>query len=242
MYQSSWKSYALLFDMDGVLISLKSRWIDPIEEVITKVKPSYDIDAIKKESPSLVLVTGGRSNMLMLQGILQVCKVAGLSRFQTFKVIIYLSSMLITRKKFKIIPFDGVIDILNNLREMGFNLALVTSASKKTIKHLKKQFPDLYNKFNCVVTRNDVKLTKPFPDQINKALAMLQITKENAVIIGDFASDIKAGKNAGIRTVAVLSEYPGINKKILEKTNPDFMIENISELPEIISDIFVITK
>ncbi len=242
MYQSSWKSYALLFDMDGVLISLKSRWIDPIEEVISKVKPNYDLDTITRESPSLALVTGGRSSLLMLQGILQVCKVAGLNNFQTFRVIIRLSSMLITRKKFKIVPFEGVTNILKNLGGMGFKLALVTSASKYTVRHLKKQFPDLYNKFDCVVTRNDVKLTKPFPDQIHKALKKLQINKEKAVIIGDFASDIKAGKNAGIRTVAVLSEYPQINKKILEKANPDFIVDNISEIPEMLSDIFVVNK
>ncbi len=242
MYQSSWKNYALLFDMDGVLISLKSRWINPIEEAISKVEPNYDIDTIKKESSSLVLVTGGRSNLLMAKGILQVCKVAGLNPFQTFRVIIRLSLMLITRKKFKIIPFDGVIDILINLREMGFNLALVTSASKNTVKHLKKQYPDLYNQFDCVITRNDVRLTKPFPDQINKALKKLQVSKEKAVIIGDFASDIKAGKNAGIRTVAVLSEFPQINKKIIEKANPDFIVETISEIPEIVSDIFIVNK
>ena len=242
MNQSSWNSYALLFDMDGVLISLKSRWIDPIEEVISKIEPSYDIDTIKKESSSLVLVTGGRSGLLMLKGIIQLCKVAGLNFFQTFRVIIHLSAMLITRKKFKIVPFDGVIDILNNLRNMGFRLALVTSASKYTAKNLKKQYPDIHNIFDCVVTRNDVKMTKPFPDQINKALKKLQIIKEKAVIIGDFASDIKAGKNAGIKTVAVLSEFPEINRKILEKTNPDFIVENISEIPKLVSEIFVDNK
>ncbi|MFW9852115.1 MAG: HAD family hydrolase [Candidatus Thorarchaeota archaeon] len=242
MHQSTWKNYALLFDMDGVLISLKSRWIDPIEEVISKVKPNYDLDTIRNESPSLVLVTDGRSSSLMFQGILQVCKVAGLNNFQTFRVIIRLSSMLITRKKFKIVPFEGVSDILKNLRKMGFRLALVTSASRRTIKNLKKQFPDLYNKFDCVVTRNDVKLTKPFPDQIHIALKKLQIKKEKAVIIGDFASDIKAGKNAGVRTVAVLSEYPQENKKILEKTNPDFIVDTISEIPEMVSEIFVVNK
>jgi HAD superfamily hydrolase (TIGR01662 family) len=242
MYQSSWKNYALLFDMDGVLISLKSRWIDPIEEVISKVKPNYNLDTIREESPSLVLVTGGRSSSLMLQGILQVCKVAGLNNFQTFRVILRLSTMLITRKKFKIVPFEGVIDILKNLRKIGFKLALVTSASKRTARNLKKQYPDLYNQFDCIVTRNDVKLTKPFPEQIHKALTKLQISKEKAVIIGDFASDIKAGKNAGIRTVAVLSEYPQENKRILEKTNPDFIVDNISEIPEIVTDIFVVNK
>ena len=242
MHQSSWNNYALLFDMDGVLISLKSRWIDPIEEVISKVKPSYDLDTIRRESPSLVLVTGGRSSSLMLQGILQVCKVAGLNTYQTFRVLVRLSSMLITRKKFKIVPFEGVVDILRNLRKMGLRLALVTSASKRTAKLLKKQYPDLYNQFDCVITRNDVKLTKPSPDQIHKALTKLQINKEKAVIIGDFASDIKAGKNAGIKTVAVLSEYPRENKKILEKTNPDFIVDTISEIPEMVSDIFEVNK
>jgi phosphoglycolate phosphatase-like HAD superfamily hydrolase len=41
--------------------------------------------------------------------------------------------------------------------------------------------------------------------------------------------DIRAGKNAGIRTVAVLSGIFG--RKELERENPDLILKNISELP-----------
>jgi phosphoglycolate phosphatase-like HAD superfamily hydrolase len=52
---------------------------------------------------------------------------------------------------------------------------------------------------------------------------------EECIVVGDSIVDIKAGKNAGIRTIAVLSGI--FQRKELEREKPDLIIENISELP-----------
>ena len=50
------------------------------------------------------------------------------------------------------------------------------------------------------------------------------------VVIGDSVVDIKAGKLAGAKTVAVLS---GIyTREELEPEKPDLIIENINEFPK----------
>ena len=236
--QSNWNNYALLFDMDGVILSLKSRWIDPLEEVISAVKPDYNRVAIEEKSSSLILVHGGRSSTLMLKGIIEVCQVCGLNRLQTARVMFRLSFMLISKKKFRIVPINGAFETLRYLKEQGFGLALVTSASRITTRELKKSFPEIYNLFDCVYTRNDVKLTKPSPDQLLLALNYLNVEKDKAAMVGDFITDIIAGKGAGIKTIAILGEYPDVNRFPLESVEPHIIIKNITEIPNILLQIF----
>ncbi len=236
--QSNWRNYALLFDMDGVIISLKSRWIDPLEKVISTIKPDYNRAAIEEKSSSLLLIYGGRSSTLMLKGLIQVCQVCGLNRFQVARVMFRLGLMLISRKKFRIIPLKGVKETLQYLKKQGFSLALVTSASRITTRNLKKSFPAIYNKFDCVYTRNDVKLTKPYPEQLLLALDALNIEKNKAAIVGDFITDIMAGKSAGIKTIAILGEYPEENRFPLESVEPHIIVKDITEIPNILLQIF----
>jgi len=236
--ESSWQDYALLFDMDGVLISLKARWINPIEEIISKIKPDFNRDAISKQSSSLLLVHGGRTNLLMLQGIIEVCDVGGLNFIQKLRVLARLSFVLIRRKKFPIIPLKGSIATLKKLKEMGFRMALVTSASRFTIRRLKKDFPGIHDKFQCIVTRSDVRFTKPYPDQLLIALNKMGVVKSKAAMVGDFTSDVFAGKNAGIKTIGVLGEFPEINKVLLEGSNPDVILSDVTRIPEVVYQLF----
>lgn len=236
--QSNWQNYALLFDMDGVILSLKSRWIDPIENAISTVKPNYNRTAIEQKSSSLLLVHGGRTSKLMLKGIIEVCHVCGLNRWETARVMFKLGFMLISRKEFRIVPLDGVIDTLQYLKEQGLSLALVTSASRITTRALKRLYPAIYNLFDCVYTRNDVKFTKPSPDQLLLALKDLAVDKEKAAMVGDFITDIIAGKSAGIKTIAILGEYPDVNRFPLESVEPHIIVNDITEIPNILIQIF----
>jgi len=51
--------------------------------------------------------------------------------------------------------------------------------------------------------------------------------------VGDSVVDVKAGKAAGTKTVAVLSGL--YSREELLDNNPDFIINDISELPRIIN-------
>ncbi len=235
---SSWKNYCILFDMDGVLISLKARWIDPVEQVIEKINPNFDKSKIAQHAPSLLLIHGGRSANIMFKGILEICKIGGLSKFQTFRVIVRLFFSILSKEKWPIVPFEGTFETLQQLREMDINLALITSASKHTLRRVKKEYPSIYDTFDCIVTRNDVRHTKPSPEQILIALEKLNIQNENSVVVGDFMSDIQAGKNAGTKTIGVLSEFAEISQSYIESTNPDLIISSISEIPNLLSKVF----
>ena len=96
----------------------------------------------------------------------------------------------------------------------------------------------MYDKFECIVTRSDVRFTKPYPDQLLIAIDKMEIEKTKAAMVGDFTSDIYAGRNAGIKTIGILGEFPEINKVLLESSNPDIILKDITLIPEIISHFF----
>ena len=145
---------------------------------------------------------------------------------------------ILSKKKWPIVPFEETIGTLQQLREMDINLALITSASKHTLRRVRKEYPKIYDVFDCIVTRNDVRYTKPSPEQILLALEKLNIQNEKSVVIGDFMSDIQAGKNAGTKTIGVLSEFAEISQSYIESTNPDLIISSITEIPNLLPRVF----
>ena len=67
---------------------------------------------------------------------------------------------------------------------------------------------------------------KPDPEGINKVLAHFNV--EKGVMVGDSTSDILAGKNAHIDTIAVNWSPKGVDAII--KTNPDLLIGDMREV------------
>ena len=50
------------------------------------------------------------------------------------------------------------------------------------------------------------------------------------VVVGDSVADIKAGKTAGIKTVAVLSGI--FSREELESEKPDLILKSVNKLPD----------
>jgi len=128
--------------------------------------------------------------------------------------------------------FPNVIEILYYLKSKGFKLALVTGGSEKRINFdlTRKQ---IRNFFDVVVHGEGLKEEelKPAPKQLLIALEKLGVSAIDAVYIGDTPMDVMAGKNAGMKTIAVTMGF-GLSKKIKE-SNPDIIISNLEELKRI---------
>jgi pyrophosphatase PpaX len=131
--------------------------------------------------------------------------------------------------------YDGVIDLLENLKKTNKKVALLSSSAKDRVSMAIVSL-GLTKYFDIVLTKDDVINGKPDPEIFNKALDKLEGIKENAIIVGDSYHDIRGGKNAGIKTVAY---YPKENHKFysrdeLEKENPDYIISDLKELIKIV--------
>ncbi|MCK5563518.1 HAD family hydrolase, partial [Candidatus Bathyarchaeota archaeon] len=112
-------------------------------------------------------------------------------------------------------------------------LALVTRrdvSQKKLTKELQSLRFVLY--FKAILTSQDVTQPQPSPEILLKAAQELRIPIEECAVVTDSIVDIQAGKAAGIKTIAVLTGL--FSRKELEKWKPNFIIENINYLPNLL--------
>ncbi|RND00947.1 pyrophosphatase PpaX [Lysinibacillus halotolerans] len=129
--------------------------------------------------------------------------------------------------------FEGVVPTLEQLKEQGIRLAIVSTKRKDTIekglnimgaKHL----------FEFWIGTDDVKRVKPDPEPVLLAIDKLGVSKKDVIMIGDNYHDIEAGKNAGVKTAGVAWSLKG--EQFLQQFNPDYMLQHMSDLLTIVKE------
>ena len=86
--------------------------------------------------------------------------------------------------------------------------------------------------FTHVVTALDTSKPKPSPEALIRCVKALDIEMCDCIIAGDSVNDVKAGKAAGAKTVAVLSGL--FRRDELAKECPDLILPDLNSLPEFI--------
>ncbi len=119
--------------------------------------------------------------------------------------------------------------ILAALKKRGCRLAIASNRPVKfsslLLRHLGlRKYFDLVV---CAENRGDI---KPKPRLLLKALRRFKVDRADALYVGDMVIDMRAGRNAGIRTVAVTGGSS--SRRELERTRP-FRI--VSRLPDVLS-------
>lgn len=98
-------------------------------------------------------------------------------------------------------PYDGVIDLIKELKRRGYKTAVVSNKVHAAVLDLCVQyFPDL---FDLAIGERPEIAKKPAPDMVNLALEHFQISKNKAVYIGDSDVDVATAKNSGLDMIAV---------------------------------------
>lgn len=123
-------------------------------------------------------------------------------------------------------PFAGIKESLEFLRNKGVKLTVLSY-------HLQGEFEKDIEDWGFQNFFIDKEINVK-----NKKWAIARLMKRNnfipeeTVYFGDMVLDIKAGKKAGVKTVAVSWGYQSREK--LKKAKPDFLIDNPSEIKRII--------
>lgn len=127
-------------------------------------------------------------------------------------------------------PYAGVKETLEELRD--YKKAVISNKreylSKKALEGL-----GLLRYFEIVLGSDSTPEKKPSPLPVRMVLEKLNIPASEAVIVGDSDLDIKAGKSAGVLTIAVSYGYRP-RELLLEA---DHIINNIRELPGLVKSL-----
>lgn len=129
--------------------------------------------------------------------------------------------------------YPGVVEGLKKLHAAGIRLVIVsTKVHKNVLRGL--DVLGVRDLFEFVIGSDDVEHVKPHPEPIEKALSLLGVDKDEVMMIGDNSHDIEGGKNAGVKTVGVAWSLRGA--EFLKSFNPDYIIEDVSDLLSIVSE------
>jgi phosphoglycolate phosphatase-like HAD superfamily hydrolase len=112
------------------------------------------------------------------------------------------------------------------LDSLGGRKSTATIKTTKTTRGVLEQFR-LIQHFDHV-QGTDGFPGKPEPDVILASLRALDASPEQCLMVGDAASDMEAGRRAGVRTCAVRWGYG--NHEEMAKWEPDYWIDEPREL------------
>ncbi|XMB66826.1 pyrophosphatase PpaX [Mycoplasmatota bacterium zrk1] len=213
------KVNTLLFDLDGTLIDTNEIIIESFKDVFREYVPNLDFD------------------LEVYKGFI------GPSLYQTFSSYIKDEEVIQKmihhyREYYKSNEFDyfkiypNVLDVIIKLKEEGYNLGIVTTKYKEAAWPSFTNY-ELDKYFDIFISLDDVEKPKPDREPIDKALEKLDNT--GAIMIGDNQGDILSAKNAEIYSCGVAWTFKG--KEHLLKVNPDFMIDDMYDLFDILEKL-----
>lgn len=111
-------------------------------------------------------------------------------------------------------PYDGVPELLHELKRRGKHLAIVSNKFYAATQDLAKHF--FADTIEVAIGERENIRKKPAPDTVLEALRQLNVSKEDAVYIGDSDVDIMTAKNCGLPCISVLWGF----------RDKDFLIEH----------------
>ena len=182
---------SIIFDMDGVIFDTELVYL----EIWAKVFEKYGYK-LQKEVYAEVLGTG-RENVkkVFLNNYGNELPIDKMYREKDEDL---------EKAVDKGIPLkQGAYEILSYLKNNNYKIALATSASKeRALKQIR--YADIEKFFDVIVSRDDVKETKPNPDIFLKAAKKLNVNPNECIVIEDSSAGIKAAFNAGMAGIHVV--------------------------------------
>ena len=127
-------------------------------------------------------------------------------------------------------PYDGVIDLMKNLRANGVKIAVVSNKADFAVKTLMEDyFSGLYD---CAYGEREGIKRKPAPDSVLSVIREMGCTLADTIYIGDSDVDVETAKNANLPCIAVTWGFR--DKEVLQRLCPEYIIDSPKDILSII--------
>ncbi|MCL4429903.1 MAG: HAD family hydrolase [Chloroflexi bacterium] len=217
MNPNRWKAKGIFLDLDGTIVDSTGAYIEAAR---------IAFQAMGKKAPETKIL------LEIPRRIEQRLTIEDLTHGNTKEFMqVYLKAYYsVTEAKTKLMPNVSVT--LQTLSERA-KLALITMRHVPNQVILKElDYFGIAEYFTHVVTALDTSKPKPSPEALIRCVEALDLEMCDCIIAGDSVNDVRAGKAAGAKTVAVLSGL--YQKEELEKESPDLILPDVVALPEFI--------
>jgi phosphoglycolate phosphatase-like HAD superfamily hydrolase len=128
------------------------------------------------------------------------------------------------------IPYPGVIDVLQKLKNNDIKISLLTTKGQDQADKIIDHF-ELRMFFDYVMGRRPDIAIKPSPQPLHLICNELRIEENKTIVVGDAEIDINCAKNAGAYSCAVTYGYR--SEELLKAESPDFIIHSINGILKI---------
>jgi phosphoglycolate phosphatase len=202
----------ILFDFDGTLVDSKEIAV----LIFNQLAEKYNFKKVDKE----------HIKYLRTLSIMERCRFLNLP-FYKIPWIVLESRALYKSYIQKLIPFDGIKSMLEELKNMGLNLVVLSSNSESNIRtFLQKNQPDT---FNTIYTSSNIFGKDAV---IKRFLKAHKLNSCQVIYVGDELRDIIACRKSGVEVVWVSWGYDSI--EAVRGAKPDFIINKPEEILEVV--------
>jgi phosphoglycolate phosphatase-like HAD superfamily hydrolase len=223
----------LIFDFDGTLLDIAEPLKNSIEEVFKEYKITSDMETTIQEIGALMeTIQGYPLPKIVLQSFdmfKYISSLKSLTFMKKLEIAAKIFSRYLTLAKEAPI-FPNTEKYLQKLHK-SYDLYIVShNQTKNIIEHLEKH--DIMNLFKGVYGADILPALKPDPNSLKPVFESYKSIKLKAfVMIGDMPSDIVAGVEAGVWTIAITTGVS--NRAVLSEQGASLVIDSLSELIKI---------
>lgn len=128
-------------------------------------------------------------------------------------------------------PYPGIPQLLENLQAAGIQVAVASNkyhrATEKLIRHY---FPTI--RFAAILGQREGVPIKPHPQIVEDILALVPVSKEEVIYIGDSGVDMQTALNAGVESIGVTWGFRP--REELLQYSPTHLADTAKEIENII--------
>lgn len=208
----------IIFDLDGTLIDSASDLAAAINRMYAQLSlPTMSIDTIK----SWV----GNGSLTLVERALAAHDITDATRL-TIAHEMFLAEYA-TGSTDTTVAYHGTDLGIRQLKSAGFHLAICTNKPTRYLPKILMHF-GWQEAFDVVLGGDALTVKKPNPAPLLHICQQLDISVDNAVMVGDSKNDILAGKAAQMTTLALRYGYN--YGELIDKMNPDASFDDFETL------------
>ena len=203
--------HAILFDMDGTLLDTLTDMQDAVNHVLAAHGlPLRTLEEVRR-------FVGNGAGPLIHRALPE-----GYHREQ--EVLAEYRAYYQAHNCIRTCPYLGIPELLEQLRQRGLKLAVVSNKPDETTRTLAARFfPGL-----AALGQRDGIPSKPAPEMVWSAMEQLGVDAQHALYVGDSEVDVEMAHRAGLPLAAVAWGFRG--RALLEQAGARCIVDTVPEL------------
>ncbi|MFH1105634.1 MAG: HAD hydrolase-like protein [Candidatus Aenigmatarchaeota archaeon] len=131
-------------------------------------------------------------------------------------------------------PYENLEKVLEWLKERKLEIAILSGHHESDIKERIKKFK-LERFIDFAIGEETAEEMGKASKHMDALFKTLSARPNECIYIGDLGADIRIGRLAGMKTIAMVSGYQ--SESVLKSEKPDFLIRNVSEIVGIVKKL-----